>query len=1091
MADIILRGGPADIEFADETTASATLALAGQAAGSAASSASGGFLIAGTAEGSDTGVCMAGLPEQYFVVPDPWIPELISATSEAGASPGVTVPGDDPQGRLVPVQSGTLSDLAVPVSYVLSASGGPETAEFVWVDTGTGGNYKGKDDIRHFSGFHSPFTTTPGSDNNAAVYAANFRRVLALGISGTTLYVRYRDIDTTRYDDWTQTTYTLRKAVEAGEHSLAACPLPDGGLLIAVRIASTSGPGSDFDIYRSDDGGLTWDLVSRQILFRFTTNVDAQHLDVQIRMSIAGEFIRLCWVKDGGSDVETVLSRDRGASWQALDTLTPAASGIQGDADDVMPCDIVGIDDAGSFIASIALANGTIGYYQARGAGAWSLVVSYGTVVTTLVKAVALVRHPLWIYAFEFASDGSASNVDYWTIRRVKPSDFAISARYQTIPGRTSIAPDGLQWNPCRMFSVWAGVSMFHYCARKSEGPGVTVANGTAWYSEQWTERPIGEYGPGTPLIRVGQLWSSTWWVAGHGRPSTGAGTGWVQTTGGTGSDTVTQDNLEIVGAAPGDVLSYHNALGSGGTWYTLGGLIEFFVRLDSGDSATSSENVALRAAASNAALTSVYDWSIRIGPSAVTVFDNVSGTTKATVGSLSIDTGSTGAYHLVRFWKVGNAFQIAVLNTGTGVWSTGGGTLATLGGVGFGAPTGTFGHLGQAQATQMRSWWREVRWSSNGSAYNQDQAIPVAEGGDVSAMFGASASPAPYYIEHGLQVGWAGVGGGDGDEFTGEIAHAYPGEAVFLDSPRLAWRSTSIAAQTLIFGMPVNSRFRHDAIAIFGCNNRQILVDYDDTSAFASPTTAETVDFTAYGSAADPIVVASTSGNTLTISDPPWIAGELVGFYVRVLSGGAAGKTFRISRHPADGSLQCDDEGTALSTQGLASSDTFVVFSTFTAFRYLNGAVNKRYMRLRTVDTDTAEGVHRIGTVIVGRKLPISVPLDWAFTDDEQPNVTQYRTKSGIAWAFAEGPSQRSITGRVVGDTSRWRERFRGMFRAIAFEKRVAALVLSASSPGLTAICGRVSGGATLDNAAWLKSAVDGSIYTAGDLSLKFTEEP
>jgi hypothetical protein len=150
----------------------------------------------------------------------------------------------------------------------------------------------------------------------------------------------------------------------------------------------------------------------------------------------------------------------------------------------------------------------------------------------------------------------------------------------------------------------------------------------------------------------------------------------------------------------------------------------------------------------------------------------------------------------------------------------------------------------------------------------------------------------------------------------------------------------------------------------------------------------------------------------------------------------------------------------------------------------------SENYMRIRVADTDTAEGFHQIGTVLLGRALDVSVPLEWQHTDDEQPNVTQYRTKGGLAWAFTEGPPQRTIAARVVGDRERWRERFRGLMRQISYEQKPVALVLDAARANETLLLGRVRSGSTLDNAAFYVDSA-GKTRPVGDLSLTFVEEP
>ena len=145
--------------------------------------------------------------------------------------------------------------------------------------------------------------------------------------------------------------------------------------------------------------------------------------------------------------------------------------------------------------------------------------------------------------------------------------------------------------------------------------------------------------------------------------------------------------------------------------------------------------------------------------------------------------------------------------------------------------------------------------------------------------------------------------------------------------------------------------------------------------------------------------------------------------------------------------------------------------------------------MRIRMTDTDTAEDDHRLGTLIVGRAVPLRVPLDWAHTDNQQANVTRYRTRGAVSWAYTEGPKQRTLVGRLVGDaTQRQRDELRYVLGQYDYEARPVALLLD-SSRSDTVMLGRITSGNQQDNAAWYRDS-NGVLRTAGDLSINFEEE-
>jgi hypothetical protein len=204
--------------------------------------------------------------------------------------------------------------------------------------------------------------------------------------------------------------------------------------------------------------------------------------------------------------------------------------------------------------------------------------------------------------------------------------------------------------------------------------------------------------------------------------------------------------------------------------------------------------------------------------------------------------------------------------------------------------------------------------------------------------------------------------------------------------------------------------------------------------------------------------------------------------------SGSSTGKTYKITRHPSLNRVVFDAESFG-AIGDPSPGDQFCIFSSNGVLKYASESASRAYMRIRLADTDTAEGYHQLGTIVAGVSIDVDVPMDWAHTDNEQPNVTSYRTKSGIAWAFQEGPSQRTIEGRVVGDAERWREKFRNMMRQIGYEGKACALVLNADQTPETLMLGRVKSGASLDQAGWYKDSFN-IMRTAGDLSLTFVEE-
>ena len=151
-----------------------------------------------------------------------------------------------------------------------------------------------------------------------------------------------------------------------------------------------------------------------------------------------------------------------------------------------------------------------------------------------------------------------------------------------------------------------------------------------------------------------------------------------------------------------------------------------------------------------------------------------------------------------------------------------------------------------------------------------------------------------------------------------------------------------------------------------------------------------------------------------------------------------------------------------------------------------------RRFMRLRFPNEQTADTNHRLGGIVAGTKHEITVPMEWSFDDNEQPNISRHRTRSAVSWAYVEGPPQRTIQGRLVGDVNRFRMKLRNLIRQTTrYEFRPLGLVIDGDRlvDPESVFYGRFVSGSSLDNAGWYKDSAN-VWRSAGDLSLKLEEE-
>ena len=295
-----------------------------------------------------------------------------------------------------------------------------------------------------------------------------------------------------------------------------------------------------------------------------------------------------------------------------------------------------------------------------------------------------------------------------------------------------------------------------------------------------------------------------------------------------------------------------------------------------------------------------------------------------------------------------------------------------------------------------------------------------------------------------------------------------------------------------------------YDAVAVFGCNARTLKIDQSDDPNFGSGTGADTLNLQRYPTAGGGLSGLDTNTRTVVFSSgtfPEAAEREPVGEYLYAEDGVQAFTSYGITRQRDRGSsrlfylddLPDTNASDHFSPAGGTATSEFTIYGDSGAVELVNATGGTfRYLRVRIIEQDTPDGesYFRIGTLVLGQKLTVDVPLDWAFTDNEQPNVTTYRTRSAVQWGYQEGPPQRTVVGRFVGDwDDRFRDRMRYMLRELSYEVRAIALVLDEDRPVESAILGRVTNGNEQDNAMWWED-VNGVKRTAGDLSLTFVED-
>lgn len=300
------------------------------------------------------------------------------------------------------------------------------------------------------------------------------------------------------------------------------------------------------------------------------------------------------------------------------------------------------------------------------------------------------------------------------------------------------------------------------------------------------------------------------------------------------------------------------------------------------------------------------------------------------------------------------------------------------------------------------------------------------------------------------------------------------------------------------------DNRYSHNAASVFGTNCRQWIIDYSDVQDFSTVSSSEVLDTALFKTDLLPMVVSACTENQLQFQvNPEVIRGSLLNKYIRFVTGSATDaslfSTWKVIEHGDDNTILVESgyapSSINLEFQGVSAGDEFIVFDDHGAVMF-SDLKKFRYVRVRALDVDFAEHELRLGALQIGQRLHIDVPMDWSFTDNQQPNVTTYRSRGAVTWAYNEGPPQRTISGRIVGDVESYRDKLRFVQNYLQYETRALTLVLDEDAiasgghgPNNKVVLCRINSGNQQDNSAWYIDN-DGNLRTAGDLSLTFTEE-
>lgn len=1066
-----------------------------------------------------------------FIFPDPSLCHVESITSEGGLCTGTLLADDGNCGTMIPSLSGLPADEALDEAVIEIVKAGSESQATWTYKQGAAGAEIGQSDPSHISTWHEvwdgisidPDAWQAGS---AACYCSASKEVLVVAYDNSSdeFLLARRDASTFGVS-YSRVRLSLSPAVdEAGgasavpRYRTSIVEVKPGLLLLAYMYRSVFDGAFDYykiAVHKSVDNGLTWSLVTDDV----TGGAVAADLALGIRMAVSGSWVRIAFRAVSAGAWWYASSRD-GISWDAVaSALTPETS--WGNAEEPAPYDLCGVGDGLFLLVHGNNPGGSWTYAHATNDNDWTNIgvgtgaglANRDTPGAGVVVSIAAVRAWNRVWVLLTTTDGAASNVDdQFNLYHQEVDRLLVHG-----PGSPG-TPVATEWKPIEPLGGFQGMRFWPSWPTLVDEGGRQLALYAGAYDEndvQWdagdtiaafiaplSTRPLGEQsvgdhrgatpaGAGTTLVQLFDVY----WGCGTQRPAGAADaspdTGWTQNSAAAFSVTYSKGTLTL-GTVAGRV-TYSLTRASSGTdsWMRSGGVLGFQAKHNSGSSTASLQSGIRITGEMPQPINGEIDLEIRFDGTTILVYDNYAAATLTSIAFdctrrfecrlsfrwqyLSILTCRLSAFHVD---DEDSLVQSAIVNPTAGINA---GVIDSI-------------EWGEHAGSTANADWHEVWIVKNPAA-----SINEEDNNYLGIWLGDRTVLAP----NCMLVSWGGHTAALGDTFTEVRCHAYSADRALQDSRLLDWRSggaSPLATQELILVRDPDdpeARFVHDCIALFGLEERNVAVDYDNDPAFGSPIAAGTLNTDRFIG----LEVVSTEGGTITIDLDTYEAnvgrpprnGELAGMRIEVMTGALAGAVYCIDTHCGDVvTVSMDGDAPDLST--MAATDTIDVFATFGTLEYAVGRVVQRYMRLTFSATATCSGDHRLAALVAGCCVEVPFQLEWTHSDTEESNVEIFDGEGGIEWAHQRGPSRRTWTGRLLNDYQGWRQSLRSLLRVLAaFEARPIVFTPDDENDQ-SAIYGRWVGDNELANSFWYDTthAVEGTTQIpGGDLAIRIREIP
>ena len=919
---------------------------------------------------------------------------------------------------------------------------------------------------------------------------------------------------------------------------------PDGALRVSYPYISPQGSSSDdMDIWGSTDGGETWTLLQERIV----SSTFGRELSIQyVSADTSGDWVRIClWdATSSPAGLITLASSDRGATWQSVvdtpDGLDDTAAYLTG-GDQYGTSDIVGVDTTdGLFMRWRKVDTGSnIRVEVASQNEAWAEI--YGTAALhdwedanlQRVNAVRSSNHLAIIMDYTDGSSDGFRTVGFLVSRddiyasytpsvSARTDDWTVLAKYGQ-DGTMALAGQ-VYYAPARNRIIWTGDSFLHVAGVYSQAAGSPSIQAYTYvsYLGGWDQRPLhtpeaANVGRDTPI------WTNKFSSQFGGFSDFSSPYFTVVTTGTPLLNWNPYRYRIITQSTERYYLRRQDSVGSLTNHMADEGALQWTLQVGSSNNLTAPTStnrydqpwIGVYTTATASAGETMHV-GVHYTEEGIIVYDQGAGSTLYTDAS----TDFTADFYEYRLsFAKGNVInesetdyfaELCYKQRGVDTaWTSSG--LLTL----------TSNHIGTHLSSEIL--WGNVRAAStgmnvNGSwadfAFNRGSFLSSPPGySNPDDLRGAQCSPYARHVAQGIEVFWGGAGGYLGDTFTAESKYEYGVDQLVSPSPQMYWETNGHVTTALIMDAAIADAsqsdtvptvFLHNAVALVGTNFRRCFVDYAGATSFSSPVvSALTVDAAVFS-----LVVSAATTNSVTVDQsadvfPLLKSNAMAGWMVEVETATAGttydGEVLRIREH-WDSTIVFDKPVATLSDVAPAGA-TLTFFPPHMLLPYADhssahaSGIGARFMRLQLNAGDakfpSADSGFRVGRLVAGMTLQIEVPLDWEYTDAEEPNVDLFTAVNGVRSAYERGPARKSLIATSVGDVARWRESFRGTIRTISsYQKDPMVLVLDSSSPNDSMLYSRLVSNTELQNAGWRYDSDKSRWFAVGDVSATWEEE-